>query len=117
MQLLNNVDQFETLKKFYSVGGKVLSCPVISTTRGKEDIYCILQVSEPIQVKTEASPSKRNQIARLFQYKEEVLLQLIAKLLGMCIEINDYVANVQQVKAQHREFAQSSGVYQFNMVP
>ena len=111
MNLLNNVDQFDTLKKFFNLNNKVLSCPVVSTTLGRDHIYCVLQISDPCPTggrSPDNSPSNTHKkVGRLFQSKDELILQIIAKTLGLCIEVSEYVEKVNQAKIQHKDFTRA----------
>lgn len=111
--LFNNVDQLESLKKFYNNSNQVLSAPVLSL-REKEDFYCVLQISEPCVSSTAAANGQgsptvgRAKRRRLFNIKDELLLQLVAKVVALCIDSEYYRLKIMSLRNYHKEFAKTS---------
>ena len=111
-RLFNNVDKLDSLRRFFNNASQVLSVPILSSKRN-EELFCVLQVAEPIVsggAGQNPNPTK-NKRKRLFTIKEELMAQLIGKVLGLCIDMEVHQSKIKLLKQHHREFAKAGGSF------
>mgnify|MGYP000904799659 CR=1 FL=1 len=111
LTFVNSVDQLGSLKRFFSLGNQFLSVPLISL-RGKEELYGVLQVSEPFaNQKSLSSPDERKRKRRPFNVKEEQFMQVIGRIISACLDNDAYKEKVRCLKQHHKDFTQASNSF------
>lgn len=109
-RLLHNLESPDQLRKFYTAENKFISGPIHSVKGKKEEVYCILQITEPLQRAPEIAQNKQTKIKkkRLFTSRDERLVEFFCKIVGLAIDLHFQIEKTKEQKKRYSDFVVAS---------
>lgn len=102
------VDSPEAMRKFAVTEQKLISSPIFSIRDKRDDIYCVLQITDPLF--SHAESSKKLKKRRLFSFRDEKTAIFLSKVLALALDLYFLNEKLHEQKAKYQHFSDSSKI-------
>lgn len=109
-RVLQSAESSDALKRFISTEGKLISIPIQPIKDKREDVYCVLQITDPLFRNFEEGTNRKQKVKkrRLFTARDEKTMVFVSSLISVVLDLHFLNEKLQEHNDKYQHFIDSS---------